>query len=51
MYVKRFSRYDLDKFGKRTFFAPTQHIKTIITQVLLGAESSLIALFKAPMQL
>ena len=33
--------------GKRSFFAPTQHIKTIITLVLLGAESWLIALFKA----
>ena len=29
--VERFSRYDLDKFGKRSFFAPTQHVKTIIT--------------------
>ena len=37
--------------GKRLFFAPTQRIKTIITLVLLGAESWLIALFKALMQL
>ena len=50
MEVERFSRYDLDKYGKRSFFAPTQHIKTIITLVLLGAESWLITLFKALMQ-
>ena len=41
----------LTNMGKRSFFAPTQHIKTIITLVLLGAESWLIALFKALMQL
>ena len=29
-----------------SFFAPMQHIKSIITLVLLGAESRLIALFK-----
>ena len=32
--------------GKGSFFAPTQHINTIITLVLLGAESWSIALFK-----
>ena len=37
----------LTNMGKRSFFAPTQHIKTIITLVLLGVESWLIALFKA----
>ena len=37
----------LTNLGKRSFFAPTQHIKTIITLVLLGAESWLIALCKA----
>ena len=37
----------LTNVGKRSFFAPTQHIKTIITLVLLGVESWLIALFKA----
>ena len=37
----------LKDMGKRSFFAPTQHIKTIITLVLLGAESWLIAPFKA----
>ncbi len=36
----------LTNMGKRSFFAPMQHIKTIITLVLLGAESWLIALFK-----
>ena len=36
--------------GKRSFFAPKKH-KTIITLVLLGAETWLIALFKALMQL
>ena len=41
----------LTNMGKRSFFAPTQHIKTNITVVLLGAESWLIALFKALMQL
>ena len=41
----------LTNMGKRSFFAPTQNIKTIITLVLLGAESWLIALFKALMQL
>ena len=41
----------LTNMGKRSFFAPTQHIKTIITLVLLGVESWLIALFKALMQL
>ena len=41
----------LTNMGKRSFFAPTRHIKTIITLVLLGAESWLIALFKALMQL
>ena len=46
MYVERFSRYDLDKFGKKVVFRSDQHIKTIITLVLLGAESWLIALFK-----
>ena len=45
MYVERFSRYDLENWGKSSFFALTQHIKTIITLVLLGAESWLIALF------
>ena len=40
----------LTNMGKRSFFTPTQHIKTIITLVLLGAESWLIALFKALMQ-
>ena len=41
----------LTNMGKRSFFDPTQHIKTIITLVLLGAESWLIPLFKALMQL
>ena len=41
----------LTNLGKRSFFAPTQHIKTIITLVLFGAESWLVALFKAIMQL
>ena len=41
----------MTNMGKRSFFAPAQHIKTIITMVLLGAESWLIALFKALMQL
>ena len=41
----------LTNLGKRLFFAPTQHIKTIITLVLLGAENWLIALFTALMQL
>ena len=40
----------LTNMGKRSFFAPTQHNKTIITLVLLGVESWLIALFKALMQ-
>ena len=37
----------LTNMGKRSFFTLTQHIKTIITLVLLGTESWLIALFKA----
>ena len=37
--------------GKRSFFASTQHIKTIINLVPLGAESWLITLFKAVMLL
>ena len=37
----------LTNVEKRSFFAPTQHIKTIITLVLLEVESWLIALFKA----
>ena len=41
----------LTNSGKSSFFAPTQHIETIITLVLRGAESWLIALFKAIMQL
>ena len=41
----------LTNMGKMSFFAPTQDIKTIITLVLLGAESWLIAVFKALMQL
>ena len=40
----------LTNMGKRSFFAPTQHIKTIITLVLLGVESWLIALFKAALK-
>ena len=54
LYVSRavFEIMTLTNMGKRSFFAPTQHniIKTIITVVLLGAESWLTALFKALMQ-
>ena len=46
-----FQDMTLTNLGKRSFFAPMQHIKTIITLVLLGAESWLIALCKALMQL
>ena len=41
----------LTNMGKKSFFALTQHIKIIITLVLVGAESWLTALFKALIQL